>query len=375
MTGSGPVGIGVIGAGMISDTYLENLTSFPDVRVHVIGDLDTTRAATQAEKYGVSASGSGADVLAHPDVELVVNLTTPASHFDVDMQAISAGKHVWSEKPISIDRESGRKLLDSASRAGLLVGVAPDTVLGPGIQTARRAIADGVIGRPLSAQTVLQYPGPDLFHPNPAFLFAKGAGPLFDMGPYYLTTLVHVFGAFSRVSAVGSQAHATRTVQVGELKGTTFPVEVPTHLGVIAQFADGGVSQSVFSFESPLSRQGVVEITGTEGTLVIPDPNFFTGDIKVTHAPTFEDLENEPEWRSLPVTGALAGRGTGALDLARAIRTGSQPLASGDLAFHILDTMMAIDEAAKTGRTVDVHSTVDRVPLVAEGFDPFASTL
>ena len=264
-------------------------------------------------------------VLSHPDVELVVNLTIPAVHAQVSSQAIAAGKHVWSEKPISVDRESGRALLESADRRGPARRRRPDTVLGQGVQTARRAIARGDIGEPLSAQTVMQYPGPDIFHPNPEFLFAKGAGPLFDIGPYYLTALVHVFGPVAKVAAVGSRSRPTRTVQVGDRKGTTFPVEVPTHVSTIAQFASGGVSQSVFSFESPLARTGVVEITGTEGTLVVPDPNQFTGDVKITRAPTYEAIRQEAQWETLPLTGALAGRGTGVLDLARCIRSGSKP--------------------------------------------------
>ena len=219
MSRSGPVGVGLIGAGMISDTYLENLTSFPDIRVLVVGDLDQARAQAQAEKYAIPESGNSEDVLSHPEVELIVNLTIPAVHALVSSQAIAAGKHVWSEKPISVDRDSGRALLASADSAGLLVGVAPDTVLGQGVQTARRAIARGDIGEPLSAQTVMQYPGPDIFHPNPEFLFAKGAGPLFDIGPYYLTTLVHIFGPVTKVAAVGSRSRPTRTVQVGDRKG------------------------------------------------------------------------------------------------------------------------------------------------------------
>ena len=166
----------------------------------------------------------------HPDVELVVNLTIPAVHAEVAAQAIAAGKHVWSEKPISVDRDSGRALLEQAEAAGLLVGVAPDTVLGPGMQTARRAIARGDIGEPLSAQTVMQYAGPDIFHPNPEFLFAKGAGPLFDMGPYYLTTLVHIFGPVASVAAVGSKGRAHPHRPGRRPRRHRFPVEVPTHV-------------------------------------------------------------------------------------------------------------------------------------------------
>jgi predicted dehydrogenase len=372
---SNAVGVGFIGTGMISDTYLENLTSFADVRVVILGDLDQERARQQAEKYNVPEWGSTEDVLAHPDVEIVVNLTIPAAHAEIASQAIAAGKHVWSEKPISIDRTSGRALLDQASAAGLLVGVAPDTVLGPGVQTARRAIAHGDIGEPLSAQTVMQYPGPDIFHPNPEFLFATGAGPLFDIGPYYITTLIHIFGAVARVAAVGSKGRATRTVKVGDRAGIEFPVDVPTHVSAIAQFASGGVSQSVFSFDSPLVTMGVVEITGTEGTLVVPDPNRFTGEVKITRAPTFSAIGGDPDWQIVPVTGVLAGRGIGVLDMARSIRTGSRPLASGELAYHVLDTLMAIDEAVAAGRTVEISSSVDAIPLVAEDWDPFAATL
>ena len=383
--GSGPVGVGFIGTGMISSTYLENLTRFPDVKVVILGDLNAAVAQAQAERFGIAGWGTPEDVLAHPEVELVVNLTIPAVHAEVSGQAVAAGKHVWSEKPISTDRESGRALLAKAEAAGLLVGVAPDTVLGPGVQSARRAIANGDIGQPLSAQTVMQYIGPDIFHPGPEFLFALGAGPVFDMGPYYVTTLVHVFGSVKNVAAFGSQSRAQRTIQVGERRGETFDVQVPTHVSAIAQFVDGGVSQSLFSFDSPLKRQGVVEITGTEGTLVIPDPNRFTGEVRIARGPVLGGASTPDEiravntadqtWEDVPVTGVYAERGLGVLDLARAARTGGRPLASGDLGYHVLDTLVAIDEAVTSSRVVDVASRVERVPLVEETFDPFSRTL
>jgi predicted dehydrogenase len=375
MAASGPVGVGFIGTGMISDTYLEHLTKFPDVRVLILGDLDQPRARAQAEKYNVPQSGSNEDVLAHPDVEIVVNLTIPAAHAQVASEAIAAGKHVWSEKPISVDRASGRALLEQAEAAGLLVGVAPDTVLGPGLQTARRAIAHGDIGQPMTAQTVIQYPGPDIFHPNPEFLFAKGAGPLFDIGPYYITTLVHIFGPVETVAAVGSKARATRTVLVGDRQGTEFPVEVPTHVSAIAQFEGGGVSQSLFSFQSPLARTGVVEVAGTEGTLMIPDPNTFTGEVKITRAAGFATIRNDPAWESVPITGTVAGRGIGVLDMARSIRSDKRPLASGELAYHVLDIMVAIEEAIDSKSTVAVESTVEPIALLSEDWDPFEATL
>ncbi len=375
MSRTGPVGVGFIGTGMISNSYLENLSRFPDIDVIILGDLKADLAEARAEQHGVGQWGTPEDVLQHPDVEVVVNLTIPAVHAQVASQAIAAGKHVWTEKPISVDRDSGRNLLVQAEEAGLLVGVAPDTVLGPGMQTARRAIARGDIGEPLSAQTAIQYIGPDIFHPSPEFLFAPGAGPLFDIGPYYLTALVQLFGSVRSVAAVGSTSRTTRTVQAGDRAGAVFDVQVPTHVSAIASFVDGGVSQSVFSFDSPLTRMGYVEVTGTEATMIIPDPNMFTGEVKITRAPTFAAIADDPQWESVPIAGVYAERGLGVLDLARAARTGASPLASGELGFHVLDTLVAIDEAITQDRVVHVDSRVDRVPLVADDFDPFAATL
>ena len=360
---------------MISDTYLEHLTSFPDLNVIIVGNRNVDRARIQAEKHDVTHWGTNEEVLAYPEVELVVNLTVPAVHAAISSAALSAGKHVWSEKPISTDRASACALLDQAAAAGLLLGVAPDTVLGPGLQSARRAIARGDIGTPLSASTVIQYPGPDLFHPNPEFLFAEGAGPLYDVGPYYLTALVHLFGPFAHVAAVGSKAHENRTIKVGDRAGTNFPVAVPTHVGAIAQFSGGGVAQSVFSFDSPLARAGVVEITGTEGTLLVPDPNNFDGDSRITRAATIENLTGDPEWVDLRATGVVAGRGAGVLDMARCVRNGGRPIASGELAYHVLDTMIGMDEAMTRGQTVTIASSVDPVPMVDETWDPYESTL
>lgn len=372
---AGPVGVGFIGTGMISDTYLENLTSFPDIRVVILGDIDTARAAAQAATHGVAESGTPDQVLAHPDVEIVVNLTIPAAHVPVSLAAIAAGKHVWSEKPIGIDRDAARELLAAADAAGLRVGIAPDTVLGPGLQTARRAIARGDIGTPLSAQTAMQYIGPDVFHPNPDFLFARGAGPVIDMGPYYVTALVNVLGPVASVAAVGLRGREVRTVQVGDRAGAEFPVEVPTLVQAIARFEQGATSQSVFSFDSPLGRTGLVEITGTEGTMVIPDPNTFGGEVRITPVPTLAGMRSEPEWRTVPRVGVEAGRGLGVLDMARAIRGGLPHIATGELGYHVFDTLMAIEESVGSGRFVDVESTVGEIPLVPEDRDPFEATL
>lgn len=371
---TGPVGVGLIGTGMISNQYLTNLAMFPDVRVVVLGDLDTDRAAAQAAKYGIAESGTPEQVLSHPDVEIVVNLTIPAAHVPVSLSAIAAGKHVWSEKPIGIDRASARELLAQADAAGRLVGVAPDTVLGPGVQTARRAIARGDIGVPLSAQTFMQYLGPDIFHPDPEFFFARGGGPVVDMGPYYVTTLVHLFGAVSRVAAVGLRGRETRTIQVGDRAGTEFPVEVPTLVQTIMQFEAGQTGQSVYSFDSLPLRSGIVEITGTEGTLSVPDPNSFNGDVKITHGQ--QSSAGGFEWETVSRVGVGPGRGLGVLDMARALRSGGGAhIATGELGYHVFDTLSAIEESVSRGEFVSVHSTVGEIPMVPEGRDPFEATL
>ena len=379
--GSGTVGVGLIGAGNISGTYLENLMSFPDIDVHIVGDLLTDRAAAQAAEHGVPASGSTDDVLAHPGVEIVVNLTTPASHVEISSAAIAAGKHVWSEKPIGITRQSAQALLEQADAAGLRVGIAPDTVLGPGVQTAKRAIERGDIGTPLFAQTGMQYQGPEVFHPNPGFLFAQGAGPLFDMGPYYLTALVSILGPVAAVAALGLRPREQREILVGELAGTMFPVEVPSTISVLATFERGAQSQSLLSFDSPLRRQGVVEISGTEGTMVLPDPNTFSGRTAIirpmSHRGSDPGVGEEPQqdWVDVLEEGVVVGRGLGVLDMARAIRTGRAHRATGELGYHVLDTMMSASESAASGAFVTVESTVDEIEAVPVDFDPLQRTL
>ena len=373
-----PVGVGIIGAGNISDQYLTHLTSFPDIRVLAVGDLLEDRARAQADKYGVPRAGGVDVVLNDPDIEIVVNLTIPASHVEVSLAAIAAGKHVWTEKPIGIDREESQRLLAAADAAGLRVGVAPDTVLGPGVQTAKRAIARGDIGRPLFAHTAFQWQGPELFHPNPAFLYAKGGGPLLDMGPYYVSTLVHVFGPVAAVAALGLQGTPTRRVQVGELAGQEFPVEIPSTFSVLIDFEQGGQAQSLYSTDSPLLRHGIVEITGTEGTLVIPDPNTFGGPITITRplremvvppAPVVQEVVDVPQ------EGVIAGRGVGLLDMARAIREGRRHVATGEFGYHVLDTLLSIEESAAARAFVDVASTVTEMGALPADFDPRATTL
>jgi len=368
MAGSGKVGVGVIGAGVISKEYLGNLTRFPDVQVHAVGDLFPEAAKARAEEFGIAEHGSPDVVLNHPDIEIVVNLTIPAAHVEVATQAVNNGKHVWSEKPFSTDRASGQELLALAASKGIRLGCAPDTFLGAGLQTARRMLERGDIGEPQSALTLMQSPGPEAWHPNPAFLFQEGAGPLFDIGPYYLTALVQFFGSISRVGAFGSRSRLTRTIGSGPKAGEEFDVTVPTHVSAIAEFASGQTSQSILSFDSFSGRPPLVEITGTEGVLSVPDPNTFDGEIGIRG-------RNDDEWRTLPSVGSTDSRGAGVLELARAIRADRPHRAPGEQAFHVVDAMTAITESIDQKRFVDLESSVAAIPPLPEDWDPTAETL
>ncbi|WP_017559023.1 Gfo/Idh/MocA family protein [Nocardiopsis baichengensis] len=364
----GPVGVGVVGAGVISEAYLRNLVSFPDLDVRFVADVLPDRAAARAREFGVPHWGGVDELLDREDVEIVVNLTVPAAHTDVAHRALAAGRHVWNEKPLALDADAGGKLVTAARDAGLRVGCAPDTVLGAGIQTALRAMGDGAIGRPLTANAVFLSPGPESWHPDPAFLYAEGGGPLLDMGPYYLTTLVGAFGAVESVAAAASTAFATRTVGSGPRAGSSFPVQVPTHHAALVRFCEGGSAQATFSFQSALRRSGVVEVAGDEGVLVLPDPNRFDGASTLWR-------RGEEEPRTIAPEGAAAGRGLGVLELARAIRAGRPERASGELAAHVLEVMAAIGEAARTGSAVAVHSRVPRPDPLPAGWDPRAREL
>ncbi|GAB2634556.1 Gfo/Idh/MocA family oxidoreductase [Kribbella swartbergensis] len=358
----------MIGAGVISDAYIKSMQSFPDLNVLAVGDLRPEAAKEKAEQYGIEAHGGPEAVLSHPDVEIVVNLTIPIAHVEVALAAVAAGKHVWSEKPFSLDQESGLKLLSTAQDAGLRLGCAPDTILGPGLQESRRIIERGEIGQPLTALTLMQSPGPESWHPNPAFLFQEGAGPLWDIGPYYLTTLVQLFGPVAAVAGLGSKSREKRTIGSGPLAGTEFDVTVPTHVSAIARFESGQSSQSIFSFDSPLPRAGVVEITGSEATLAVPDPNRFDGEIKIRR-------RGAEDWETIAETTASAERGTGVLEMARAIRENRPHRATGALAFHVVDVMASITESIDTRAFVDVTSTVEVPAILPDDWDVHASTL
>ncbi|MEE4542802.1 Gfo/Idh/MocA family oxidoreductase [Streptomyces sp. V4-01] len=375
MTG-GPVGVALVGAGVISTQYLTALSAFPDVRVLAVADLDTGRARAQAEAYGVPASGDVASVLAIPEVEIVVNLTIPAAHAEVASAALQAGKHVYGEKPLALAPSDGAKILAEAQSRGLRVGSAPDTFLGAGLQSAARAVRAGLIGEPVSVTAVTQGPGPESWHPSPEFLFQYGAGPLFDIGPYYLTALVALLGPVTRVAASARQARARRVIGSGPKAGTSFAVEVPTHVHALLDFASGPSASATFSFDSAAPRR-MIEITGTEGTLSLPDPNTFGGPLRIRAFtdPAVDDADSGDGWRELPVTGTTAGRGIGVLDMARALRSGAPHRASGELAQHVLELMTTVTDSAERHGFVGLESHAPAVETLPADWDPVAATL
>jgi predicted dehydrogenase len=363
---SEPVGVAVIGCGNISNQYLKNLTRFPDIKVLFCADIDIERAKSQASAYNVPESGGVQQALDHPGVELVVNLTVPVAHAEVANAAIEAGKHVWNEKPLALDMEGGRALLITAREVGVRVGCAPDTVLGAGLQSARRLIGSGTIGTPLTALTLLQGPGPQSWHPDPEFLFGAGAGPLFDLGPYYLSTLAMLFGPANRVAAVGRKPSATRVIGAGPRAGTEFAVDVPTYVSVLAEYASGQAASLLFSWDSPMSRHGFLEITGSEATLAIPDPNRFDGDLRLRRA-------GDKDWTVVPSAGATAGRGMGVLDMVRGIRRGEPHRASAEIALHVLEMMIAIERSAAAASFEPVASSFDAPEPLDADWDPYAA--
>jgi predicted dehydrogenase len=368
MSRTGRVGVGVVGAGVISSQYLDNLTSFPDLRLLFVADLDLARAKAQAVKYGVPDSGTVEDLLVHPEIEIVVNLTIPAVHVEVALRALSAGKHVWTEKPFALDRVSGRRLLDEAARLGLRVATAPDTFLGAGLQTARRLIEAGAVGTPLTALALMQSPGPDSWHPNPEFLFQEGGGPLFDIGPYYLTALVQTLGPVKSVTAAASTSRSVRVISSGPRAGTKFDVTVPTHHSALIEFGNGASAQTIFSFQSHRRRTGFIEVCGTTGTIAFPDPNTFDGDCVL-----FDGTDDKG--RAVPAVGSKSTRGIGVAELAQAIRANRPERPSGELAYHVLDTMVSIAESAEGGETVTVQSSFEKTPAVPPGWDPRVASL
>jgi len=338
--------IGVAGIGKISGVYLDNLTGMFGKRVKLTAlcDVIFERAEKAAADYNAKAYRT-LDEMFGADVDIVLNLSQPKYHFDIAIASVKAGKHVYNEKPLCAKREEAAELLKAAAEKKVRVGGAPDTFLGAGIQTCRKLIDDGRIGRPVAAAAFMMNHGPEDWHPTPEFFYKQGGGPMFDVGPYYLTALVNLLGPIARVSGSAKISSPERTITSEPLNGAIINVEVPTHVAGVLEFADGAIGTIITSFDVYSHTLPCMEIYGTEGTLRVPDPNTFGG-------PVYVKRFREEEWSQIPLINSYTEdcRGLGVTEMAEAIEQGRPHRASAELAYHVLDIMHGIHEAAETGR-------------------------
>lgn len=351
----GPVQVGLIGCGYISEIYLKNAARFADFEVVACADAMPERAQARAVQFGIPRVLTVSDLLDAPDIDVVLNLTTPNAHAAIALPALESGKGVYNEKPLAISLDDGATLLRTARERDLRLGCAPDTFLGAGLQTCLRAIDGGLIGEPVAATAFMLNHGPEGWHPQPDFYYQEGAGPLFDMAPYYLTALIALLGPIRRVTGSARASQPERLIKSQPRAGERITVEVPTHYAAVLDFASGPICTLVTSFDVWASNVPRMEIYGAEGSLSVPDPNFFDGPVRVRRA-------GEEAWRELPIDLPFAdnSRGLGLADLAHGLRTGTPHRASGDLAYHVLEVMHAVERASTEERHVAIESTVAR---------------
>ena len=365
--------IGLIGCGNISDIYLTNAARFRDITFVACADLKPEVAGKQAQTYGIAAR-SVETLLASPDVDIVLNLTIPEAHAPVSLAALDAGKHVYTEKPLATTLADGVRIVERARQRGLRVGSSPDTVLGAAVQEARRLIDAGAIGRPLLGVAAVLSHGMEHWHPNPGFFFLPGGGPVFDLGPYYVSTLVTLLGPVRAVSALGQKGFDERTVTTegSPLKGTKVPVKTPTTLQALLDFESGTQISLLASWDVWKHGMLPMEIHGTEGSMRLPDPNWFGGPIAVA--------QGRGDWVETLITDRTFGRanhpigkplqanyrGLGLADMARGIAESRPHRANGDVALHVLAVMEAILQAAESRSMVEIRQRCERPAALEE---------
>jgi predicted dehydrogenase len=331
------------------------LPTFDLLEVTLCADVDLARATAQAAKHGVPAAVTVEQLLADPAVDIVVNLTPPKIHAEIALAALQAGKSVYNEKPLALRREEGIRLLEEARQRDLCVGCAPDTFLGAGLQTCRKLVDEGAIGRPVAATAFMLSRGPEDWHPDPEFFYQVGAGPLFDMGPYYLTALINLLGPIKRVTGSAQISFAERMIGSEPKRGQMMAVETPTHLSAVLDFAAGAVATIITSFDVWTHNLPRIEVYGSEGTLSVPDPNIFGGPVRLWRAET-------RAWEEVPLSHGrdTNSRGIGVADMAQAMSSARAHRASGEMAYHVLDVMHAILDASREDRHIAVLSSCQR---------------
>lgn len=340
--------VGIVGAGKISAQYSQTLSRFPSLPVTAVADLSSSRAEALAAQHPGARVLTLDDLCASPDVDVVLNLTTPAGHAPVALAAIKNGKHVYGEKPLAPSLLLAESLLDAASSEGVRLACAPDTILGAGLQTALGVLDSGAIGVPHAATAFMTTPGHERWHPDPEFYYQPGGGPVLDMGPYYLTTLVHLLGPVRQVSGLSARPQDSRLIGSGPKAGASFPVAIDTHTTGYLSHAGGAVTTVMFSFDTWAARLPHIEVYGASGTLSVPDPNRFDGDVEIfTRA--------DPAWTTIPWSAGYqpGGRGVGLADLAGAIEADTPHRTGADVALHVLEIMLALE----SGRPTDLTTT------------------
>ena len=356
------LGVGIVGLGNISGAYLTAAKMFDVLDIVAVADMNPATAAAKAAEHGLRAVGLDA-IFDDPAVDIILNLTVPKAHVEVGLRALAAGKHVYSEKPLGVALADGQRLIAAADARGLSVGSAPDTFLGAGHQTARALVDGGALGQPVGGTAFFMCPGHERWHPAPAFYYETGGGPMLDMGPYYITDLVNLLGPVAWVSGAVTRLRSERVILSDPKKGQVMPVEVPTHVTGTLGFANGALVQVAMSFDVAGHRHEHLELYGTEGALIVPDPNRFGGVIQ--HKAAADWVEVVPD---LPYGGEVNYRSIGLADMAHAILSGRPHRASGALALHVLEVMEAFATSSDRRAVVDIDSRVDRP-------EPLASSL
>ncbi len=356
--------IGVIGCGNISGAYFKAGLTFQNIEIAAAADLDLARAKAKAEEFKIPKAYTVKEMLADPEIEIIVNLTIPKAHAEVALAALSAGKHVYGEKPLAVTRKEGEKILALAKAKKLRVGSAPDTFFGGGIQTCRKLIDDGWIGTPVAASAFMTCAGHESWHPQPEFYYDLGGGPMLDMGPYYLTALVNLLGPIKRVSGSARTTHAERMITSQPQNGKIMKVKALTHYATVLDFAQGAIGTMIMSFDCQGAQLPRIEIYGTTGTLSVPDPNGFGGPVLVGG--------KGKGWQEVPLTHGYTdnSRSIGVADMANAIQSGRKHRASGELAFHVLDAMEAAGETSAKGKAITLTSTCERPAALPMGLRP-----
>jgi predicted dehydrogenase len=362
------VKVGIIGCGNISTIYIKNCKTYANLELVACADIDINRAEAKAEEFGIARAYTPEQLLADPDIEIIINLTIPKAHAEVCVLALEAGKHVYTEKPLAVTREEGQRILETAKRHGRLVASAPETFMGGGIQTCRKLIDDGWIGTPIAASAFMLGRGHEHWHPDPEFFYEMGGGPMFDMGPYYLTALVSLLGPIQRVAGSARISYPERIISSEKKRGQRIHVEIPTHVAGTLEFISGVVGTMITSFDAMGGAQlPFIEIYGSLGTLSVPDPNGFGGTVRIRRF-------NETEFKEVPLTHGFTdnNRGIGVSDMAYAIRQDRPHRANGDMAYHVLEAMHAFHDSAREGRYYMMSSTCKRpepMPLLAPVLD------